>query len=134
MREFNMAHDSIIDACKPYSRVTVLTCSASKHIKQVCFLGRVSLEELTDILVGLEQRNNAYKNRLHEHEKKTSSARRRNRHHQEVPGTCRDAASRGGGQGETGDTVDAAHHRRKGRSCPSCRCHGSITGNSSRTE
>ena len=28
------------------------------------------MEELTDILVGLEQRLNAYKTRLHEHEKK----------------------------------------------------------------
>src|SRR5262245_13941808 len=48
----------------------LLTCFTSKHIKQACFLWRVPLEELTDILVGLEQRINAYKNRLHELEKK----------------------------------------------------------------
>src|SRR4029079_234124 len=48
----------------------VLTCCASKHIKQACFLWSVSLEELTDILVGLEQRINAYKSRFQELEKK----------------------------------------------------------------
>jgi hypothetical protein len=38
--------------------------------KQVCLRGGLLLEELTDILVGLEQRINAYKNRLLELEKK----------------------------------------------------------------
>jgi septal ring factor EnvC (AmiA/AmiB activator) len=48
----------------------LLTFYASKHIKQACFWRGHPLEELTDILVGLEQRIGAYKNRLQELEKK----------------------------------------------------------------
>jgi hypothetical protein len=47
----------------------MLTECASSAIKQACFF-EVFVEELTDILVGLEQRINAYKSRFQDLEKK----------------------------------------------------------------
>lgn len=47
-----------------------LTENDSLAIKQVCFIEDLLVEELTDILVGLEQRINAYRNRYQELEKK----------------------------------------------------------------
>ena len=47
----------------------MLTEYASNAIKQACFI-EVFVEELTDILVGLEQRINAYKSRFQDLEKK----------------------------------------------------------------
>ncbi len=47
-----------------------LTEIKSLAIKQVCLLWNLLVEELTDILVGLEQRISAYRNRYQELEKK----------------------------------------------------------------
>lgn len=47
-----------------------LTENDSLAIKQVCFIEDLLVEELTDILVGLEQRISAYRNRSQELEKK----------------------------------------------------------------
>jgi hypothetical protein len=47
-----------------------LTENESLAIKQVCFIEDLLVEELTDILVGLEQRISAYRNRYQELEKK----------------------------------------------------------------
>jgi hypothetical protein len=47
-----------------------LTDFKSLAIKQVCFIEDLLVEELTDILVGLEQRISAYRNRYQELEKK----------------------------------------------------------------
>jgi len=47
-----------------------LTENDSLAIKQVCFIEDLLVEELTDILVGLEQRISAYRNRYQELEKK----------------------------------------------------------------
>lgn len=47
-----------------------LTENDSLAIKQVCFVEDLLVEELTDILVGLEQRISAYRNRYQELEKK----------------------------------------------------------------
>jgi hypothetical protein len=47
--------------------LTEISCFA---IKQVCFIEDLLVEELTDILVGLEQRISAYRNRYQELEKK----------------------------------------------------------------
>lgn len=47
-----------------------LTDFESLAIKQVCFIEDLLVEELTDILVGLEQRISAYRNRYQELEKK----------------------------------------------------------------
>jgi hypothetical protein len=47
-----------------------LTENQSLAIKQVCFVKDLLVEELTDILVGLEQRISAYRNRYQELEKK----------------------------------------------------------------
>lgn len=55
---------------KPFLSDSALTFTASKHIKQACLPRGPSLEELTDILVGLEQRISAYRNRLQDLEKK----------------------------------------------------------------
>ena len=92
------------------------------------------MEELTDILVGLEQRINAYKNRLHELEKK------RRRLDDEIA-TIKKYL-------ELADTLHRVEADKaklaslstqlitdeKGSSCPSRRCDGSITGNPFRTE
>jgi HB1, ASXL, restriction endonuclease HTH domain len=61
------------DACiKCDQKVTNgdLTEKSSFAIKQVCFVEDLLVEELTDILVGLEQRISAYRNRYQELEKK----------------------------------------------------------------
>ena len=47
-----------------------LTENSCFAIKQVCFIEDLLVEELTDILVGLEQRISAYRNRYQELEKK----------------------------------------------------------------
>ena len=47
-----------------------LTENDSLAIKQVCFIEDLLVEEFTDILVGLEQRISAYRNRYQELEKK----------------------------------------------------------------
>lgn len=47
-----------------------MTCSSSKTIKQLCAKKDLPLEDLTDILVGFEQRITAYKHRLRNLEKK----------------------------------------------------------------
>ncbi len=50
--------------------ISYLTEIKSLAIKQVCFVEDLLVEELTDILVGLEQRISAYRNRYQELEKK----------------------------------------------------------------
>lgn len=50
--------------------ISYLTDFKSLAIKQVCFIEDLLVEELTDILVGLEQRISAYRNRYQELEKK----------------------------------------------------------------
>ena len=50
--------------------ISYLTDFKSLAIKQVCFVEDLLVEELTDILVGLEQRISAYRNRFQELEKK----------------------------------------------------------------
>ncbi len=60
-------------ACTEYDQIVVtsdLTEKKSLAIKQVCFIEDMLVEELTDILVGLEQRISAYRNRYQELEKK----------------------------------------------------------------
>ncbi len=62
-----------ICACTEYDQIVVtsdLTEKKSLAIKQVCFIEDMLVEELTDILVGLEQRISAYRNRYQELEKK----------------------------------------------------------------
>jgi hypothetical protein len=56
-----------------YEQLTLkgdLTKNECLAIKQVCFVKDLLVEELTDILVGLEQRISAYRNRYQELEKK----------------------------------------------------------------
>ncbi len=59
--------------CVEYDQIVIfshLTDFKSLAIKQVCFIEDLLVEELTDILVGLEQRISAYRNRYQELEKK----------------------------------------------------------------
>ena len=60
-------------ACAECDQIVIighLTEKNSLAIKQVCFIEDLLVEELTDILVGLEQRISAYRNRYQELEKK----------------------------------------------------------------
>lgn len=56
--------------CDQIVMISYLTEIKSLAIKQVCFVEDLLVEELTDILVGLEQRISAYRNRYQELEKK----------------------------------------------------------------
>ena len=56
--------------CDQIVTLNHLTENESLAIKQVCFIEDLLVEELTDILVGLEQRISAYRNRYQELEKK----------------------------------------------------------------